>query len=331
MFHTSIGYQKPEFITREHQYHETALQKIEQGDLEEKTEKIEIEIIKKPASPGRLRNFEKRNFEFGTTEDCNNCPSNFSFEKQRLEFLGQAKVSQLREDGPMPDVNTNDPQIAVLREEQKNLILNAKADSINWGQTLKVIFVIFASLAILTTIFSMLYIFIMVVLSQDNLLNIAIPMIVNLGMSMLMIHLALKGVGLTKTMDSKSIIIFSFLKQSTFSVVILLVQLTVMTTVQSIPELIGESNNIYVSSRDPSADTKKGIGYFALGYLIVWGLCIIHLTEMGMAIVFTLLLKRSLAIVQMYELKQRTLPIGYQIFDKLQETQAKSHSTPYSV
>ena len=250
-------------------------------------------------------------------DDINKSKEEFSFERFTLKALGEAKVAEFKEEGPRADVDLSDPKIVSLREERKLCLKNEREDVQMWSLLLKILSVALSCMAIMNAIFSIVYIFVMSTNSYVSVIKNTIPLSVNLVISMWMLHIALKASYVSTITISDSELFPGFLRLSIITAIILGIQLGLMSNLESIPELLERTKNLYTSQKDPLANEKKADACVGLGYLIVWANCIFNLAAMGSGIMFTFVLRRHMRQKELYELEQKALPLGYQIHEKI--------------
>lgn len=286
------------------------------------TVKLKLEDIKKPICPCKKK--------IDNTEAEKKIVLDFSFEKQRLEIIGHEKLAQFGEDGPKAEVNLQDPQVEYIRSEQKRLFENEKDEIEKWGIGLRALVIISSTLEVISSILSMLYIFLMAVYFDSNIIKTTVPIgFGNIAANAWMVFISIKGSGASKAINSRSDNIRNFLRFCIGSIIVFAIQLILMCIFESIPDLIKSVNSMTSSSKDNS--DNGAVAFVALGYLILWGFCIINLTFIGLAMTFTFFLKKHLRSKEWLELKQNTLPLGYQIFTQMQENQGKPIAIPYKI
>lgn len=285
------------------------------------TEKIAIEDIQKHNSP-RAKN------KSDIKENEINCTLDFLFEKQRLEQIGDNKLAQFKVEGPIPEVDIRDPQVTALKKEQKLFLENIKAEVKKWGTILRVLLIAMGIFSILTSLFSIIFIFVIAIKTPDKILIVTLTMAANLVASLWLMNLALQGRGVSGCLFSKMENISSFIRLSLITVILYLIQLVIMTILKSIPDSLKEAQDVSTSENDDDAAAE---GYASLGYIIVWAMCINNLALAGLAITFSLLIRRQVKLQELCELKMNILPIGYQIYSDLQQSQCKSTSNPYNI
>ncbi len=279
-----------------------------------------------PSRHGDLRDSDNKAQvaeELGKTvnESVDKLREEFCFEKNAVR---ESKVANFcGDEGPDADVDLKNPQIRSLRDEQRQSLEDEREEVQTWVLALKILMIIITALAIAASGFSMIFIFIMAINTYVNVVKNTIPMAVNIGTSMWMLNFSIRGGRVSSINASADPGFVSYIKLCITSVVILLTQLVVMSTVESIPELFQQTHDLYVSQRESDSEQRRANAYVGLGYLIVWANCIFNLGVVGLATTFTHLLRKHLRQKEVRELEQKALPLGYQIYDKIKVEQQK--------
>lgn len=290
------------------------------------TVRLKIEDIKKPSenSPSII----PKKIDVSTDDDHYKRHIEFSFEKKRLEIIGQAKALEFFEEGPSAEVDARDPQIVSLAKEKKSFLENETAEAQLWGTSLKILTVLEACITILSAIISMLYIFLMAVYFEADVIKETIPIgFTNLIASAWIVFLSIKGSAVSNCKISTDPILFTYMKLLVVSIIVFVVQLVLMSNLESIPGLADDISN---GGNNATQDARAN-GFVGLGYLFTWSICILNLATTGLALTFTILLRRHLHFKGLLELKQKVLPLGYQLFPELKEKQNKPIASPYEV
>jgi len=324
--------QNPELNKSIHDRSCTVIKTKQNDEYTGSTEKVNYAEIKKP---------DNASFYIGSSfndllDETGKVQEEFSFEKNTLRILGEAKLAKFKEEGPSADVDLNNPKIASLQHERKLFLLAEKEQVQLWSTIIKILSVILIGAAIINSLFSIIYIFVMATNPYVNIVKNTIPLVINLVISIWMINISIKISNVSAIQFSSSTLFTAFFKLAIGTLIFLLIQLALMSNLESVPELLDRTKDLYLETKDQNANNRKGEAYTGLGYLIVWCNCIFNLASTGLGVLFAFILRRHLAYKEMIELEQKTLPIGYQIFDKL-KNEIKSHngtvstSEPYKI
>jgi hypothetical protein len=255
----------------------------------------------------------------------------FTFEKGRLQELGQARVEGLCATGPLPELDLHDPQVIRLQAEKQRRLAQEKDEVERWGMGTKTLAFAMMAVAILSGLYSVLSIFISAMSGTTSIVRSVVPLAINILTSLWMINISLKTSTVSKATFADSPAITTLLRFGVASLLAFLLQLVLMSSLQSIPELVLRIDDLYISQRVPDAENRKAEAYIALGYIIVWGICILNFAATGLALVLTVLLRQHFRLKEAYELEQKCLPLGYQLYPQLPNKTTSTLSAPYHI
>ncbi len=248
----------------------------------------------------------------------------FSYEKQRLQLLGIDKLAKFQEEGPNADVDLCDPQVVSFQAEQRQELGKDHTEVEKWALFLKALAIGVACLEILSAALSMLFLFLLALKTSASIVKTALPLIFNILTSISMLNMAIKGGGLSnlETVTAAGFkFVFWYCAGSVFA---FLVEFILMAGVRSIPEIMSNLGDLYVSDSDPRKDEKIAMAYENLVYLVVWLFSIFNFGMSALIGVFAFLLRYSLRKFELHQLEQQALPLGYQIHSKLCSSQTTS-------
>ncbi len=240
----------------------------------------------------------------------NNASIEFAYEQQRLQALGE-NIHKFNDTGPKSEVDPQDPRLGYLITRNKAVIENEEVEIENWANLVKVISITALGLSSLLILFGLVYACVIVIKVKIGLLLCIVPIGICITESTWMIYLALIGSRASALNDSESTLFTKFFKLTIGTIVGFLLQLGIMAIVKPIPEVFSSFENITNEN-----ETLRSEGYFSVGYCIVWGMCILDISLVGLAGSFCILLRRHLGLRATYVLQYNTLPLGYQIFSE---------------
>ncbi len=291
------------------------------------TDKVGFSEVKKPKEFSSIMEKGQTVDELGRTvdESLENRPNEeFSFEKNTIRVMGESKLAVLQCDGPDADVDITNPHIRSLRDERRQSLEDEKEDVQTWDLAITILVVGMICFAVVNGIFSLVYIFVLSTNANVNIAKNTATMVVNIAAGVWILGLAIRGRRLSRCRLSSDGLFTSYFKLSVLSLVLFLIQLALMSNLESIPALFERTRDMYISENANNSDQRKADAYVGLGYLVVWADCIFNLAVVGLGAMFAYLLRRHLRLKEMYELEQKALPLGYQIYDKLRVEQKDS-------
>jgi hypothetical protein len=251
--------------------------------------------------------------------------TSFAFEKARLRELGPEMWGRSNADGPVTDVDKQDPR-AVELKQRSNLAVEREVDTLQcYSRALKTLCLIILCWSFGQVIFSIVYTFVLALHGQLMIMVSTIPLITNALISVWMIYISLKGNSASLITPSPSPLLVLFIKLSMLTIILLCAQFVTMGCVQSISELFISLFNINSSSYDERTRALQ-----ALGYVISWVTSLLNLCCSILCLVLALTFKRVISAKELHDLERKVLPLGYQIYAQLPHLEL-SNVRPYCI
>ncbi|MDR3548949.1 MAG: hypothetical protein P4M11_11920 [Candidatus Pacebacteria bacterium] len=300
------------------------------------TQKLDLEEIKLPnnARQNRLNDEYPPQLDMGVvlrgSQDLVRYLPDFSFEKRRLKELGVDRLSKYVVDGPITEIDKQDPR-AIRLSIQNEAVLATEANSImKWAAAMRVLSIVFILWSILSAIFSMVFTFVMALNGQVSVLSNTIPMVFNVVSAVWMIYICIRGGTVSGVTTPEAEALLRHIKFCLGSLIAVCLQFMVMPICRPISRCVSDFPGLTAGTSTDAAAAQRAQAFVSLGYMVVWMIALVNAVGYTLCAAFAMLLRKYMRLRDMHALEQRTLPLGYQVYAKLSPSE-RGISSPYNL